>query len=233
MNTSSVVSSASSDGLAPSHPALKCLLRLGLTPTVVEQVLRFYDEPHRRYHDRVHLREMFDAALQLNLGLTPAQTLAILFHDAIYVPGAARGANEAMSAQLLRVYCGRLPVPVVEQASRIVIDTAEHVPHDDQACLVLDLDLMRLAAGPTDFERYSRQVFEELRPLLAMPDDHAAWLFFEERRVAFFQRLLDRPDIFCSTLFKEKYELVTRDNLRASIAQVQQRVQQSSLVTSV
>ena len=79
-----------------SHPGLKPALEAGLQPRAAEQLLRFYDEPHRYYHNRVHIREMFDAALKHELKLSAAQTFAVLAHDAVYVPGAQRGASRSM-----------------------------------------------------------------------------------------------------------------------------------------
>lgn len=203
--------------LNAGHPALAPLLAVEFDPQRVEQVLRFYDEPHRRYHDRRHLREMFDAAVALGLRLTAPQALAVLFHDAVYVPGAARGLNEAMSAQLLRVYAGRLAAPLVQAAYEIVIDTAEHVARSGEAQLVLDLDLMRLAAPREAFIRYSREVFAEQRPLILIDDDDQAWDFFARRRVQFFERLLERPAIYCLPVFRERFEAITRSNLREAI----------------
>jgi predicted metal-dependent HD superfamily phosphohydrolase len=204
--------------LNSAHPALASLRALGMREETLAQVLGFYDEPHRHYHNRVHLREMFETATWMGCALTPAQALAVLFHDAIYVPGAARGSNETMSAQLLRVYARGLPTEVVDSAYSIILDTAEHRPHSDSACLVLDLDLMRLSVAPADFERYSREVFAEQRPLVMIESDEEAWRFFLARRVAFFQRLLDRPAIFNLPEFREKFEAVTRANLRRELA---------------
>ncbi|GMV57203.1 MAG: hypothetical protein AMXMBFR72_03220 [Betaproteobacteria bacterium] len=207
----------STAALNAGHPALAPLLAAGLEPQRVEQVLCFYDEPHRRYHDRRHLHEMFDAAVALGLRLSAPQAMAVLFHDAIYVPGAARGLNEALSAQLLRVYAGRLAAPLVQAAYEIVIDTAEHVARSGEAQLVLDLDLMRLAAPREEFIRYSREVFAEQRPLILIDDDDGAWDFFARRRVQFFERLLERPAIFCLPVFRERLEAITRSNLREAI----------------
>lgn len=207
----------STAALNAGHPALAPLLAAGFEPQRVEQVLCFYDEPHRRYHDRRHLHEMFDAAVVLGLPLSAPQAMAVLFHDAIYVPGAARGLNEALSAQLLRVYAGTLAAPLVQAACEIVIDTAEHVARSGEAQLVLDLDLMRLAAPREEFIRYSLEVFAEQRPLILIDDDDGAWDFFARRRVQFFECLLERPAIFCLPVFRERFEAVTRSNLRESI----------------
>ena len=206
--------------LDPSHAALEPLIVAGFGPERIAQVLRFYDEPHRCYHDRRHLREMLDEAVILGLPLAPAEALALLFHDAIYVPGAARGSNEMMSAQLLRVYCAELPQQIVDVACRIVGDTAEHVPTDHASEYVLDLDLMRLAAPPAVFDEYSRQVFAEQRPLIMIRDDEEAWHYFEQRRVAFVRLLLERDEIFNLPVFRARYGAAARANLRRATEQV-------------
>lgn len=196
------------------HPALGPLVEAGFPAARIDQVLAFYDEPHRAYHDRQHLVEMFDASLRLDGRLTAVQILALLFHDAIYVPGAARGTNESMSAQLLRVYGAGLDRALVDKACAIVIDTAEHVSRSPEAELVLDLDLMRLAAPPPDFDRFSRQVFTEQRSLIAIADDAEALAFFSARRTPFFQQLLDRPWIYCTAVARQHFEEAARVNLR-------------------
>jgi predicted metal-dependent HD superfamily phosphohydrolase len=125
-----------------------------------------------------------------------------------------------MSAQLLRVYGDGISRALVDAAFEIVIDTAEHLAHGPESELVLDLDLMRLAAGPGAFARYSRQVFLEQRPLILIENDVDAWRFFSERRIQFFERLLERPTIFCLPVFRRRYESIARDNILAAIAQV-------------
>jgi len=202
------------------HPALQPLLASGYPAARIEQVLAFYDEPHRRYHNRLHLREMLDTAVRMECALLPAQALAVIFHDAVYVPGAARGVNEAMSAQMLRVYGADVPNASLELAYRIVIDTADHMPRSDESRLVLDLDLIRLAVSAADFERYSREVFVEQRPLVPIADEDEAWMFFQRRRSGFFERLLERPEIFCLPIFRQRYEAITRANLRHAIRSV-------------
>ena len=203
--------------LDPRHPALAPLLQAGFASGRLEQVLAFYDEPHRAYHDRQHLLEMFDASLALGEPLSAVQILALLFHDAIYVPGAARGSNEMMSAQLLRVYTAGLDRALVDTACAVVIDTAEHVARSLEAELVLDLDLMRLAAPPLDFDRFSRLVFAEQRSLVAITDDAAALAFFSARRIPFFQQLLDRSWIYCTPAGRKHFEAPARANLRRAV----------------
>lgn len=201
-----------------THPALASLRRAGFHSQRVDQVLTFYDEPHRRYHDREHIGEMLDAALGLGAMLTPAQALALLFHDAVYVPGAPRGANEAMSAQLLRAYAHGISLDCIERAAQIVVDTAEHTPRSLEAELVLDLDLLRLAAPPTHFDRYSRAVLAEQRALIRLDDEEAAYRYFCRLRRPFFERLLARESIFRTPLARRAFEAPARANLAAALA---------------
>lgn len=200
------------------HPGLKPALDAGLQPRAAEQLLAFYDEPHRFYHDRVHIREMFDAALKHELKLSPAQILAVLAHDAVYVPGAKRGDNESLPAQLMRVYAPQVEPAVLDAAFAIIIDTTDHVPRHAESTTVLDLDLMRLGAAPDDFERYSWQVFAEHRPLIAVRDGLAAWHFFDERRAQFFRTLMTRPAIYHLAPMRAAYERACHINLGQTVA---------------
>lgn len=204
--------------LTSTHAAFAGLAAAGFDGARIDAVLRFYDERHRHYHDRAHLREMLDVAVTAAVTPTPAQVLAILMHDAIYVPGAPRGTNEAMSAQLLRVYATGLDRRLVEVAAGIVLDTAEHVPHHAEAPLVLDLDLLRLAVPLPDFDRHSRQVFAEQRGLMTVDDEKAAWRLFETRRAPFFRQLLARPAIYATAAIRDRYEAAARSNLGTALA---------------
>lgn len=201
-----------------THPALASLRRAGFSPQRIDQVLTLYDEPHRRYHDREHIGEMLDTALALGVALTPAQALALLFHDAVYVPGAARGSNEALSAQLLRVYAHELTLDCIERAAAIVHDSARHVARSVEAQIVLDLDLMRLAAPQPEFDRYSRAILAEQRALIRLEDDDAAWRYFCRLRRPFFEELLERDVIFAQPQCRSAFEAPARANLRAALA---------------
>src|SRR6185436_6761363 len=81
---------------------------LRLPAELVAQLAAAYGEPHRAYHNATHIAEVlgwFDR-VRYDLGwLEPAEVYtAIVFHDAIYQPGAkdneARSAKWARTAQL-------------------------------------------------------------------------------------------------------------------------------------
>jgi len=79
-------------------------------------------------------------------------------------------------------------------------------------------DAERLAVPAPDFELYSRQVFAEQRSLIPIAEVGQAWRFFEERRLPFFQRLIERTAIYGVPRFYEKFEELARTNLRDAIA---------------
>lgn len=202
------------------HAALRALIAAGFSSGRIEQVLTCYDEPQRHYHRREHLREMLDLSEQLCLPLSPAQALALLYHDAVYVPGAARGSNELLSAQLLRVQGAGLAPGLVEMACSIIVDTAEHLASSEPARLVVDLDLIRLGGSAQQFDFFSRQVFAEQRALFDDTDEAVAWQRFQQRRMPFFRRLLDRDRIFAMAPMRLRFEDAARANLRQALDSV-------------
>ena len=91
----------------------------------------------------------------------PVETfLAVLFHDAVYVPGAAD--NEARSAELasaaIRRFLPDAPTDL-DRVSRLILLTAGHghlAPEDvdRDAALFLDCDMAILGASPAVFDAY-------------------------------------------------------------------------------
>ena len=197
---------------APDWPAsLGCLDFL--PRATVLQVLGCYDAPYRHYHDRRHVLEMFEAAQARGVALTPAQALAVLFHDAVYVPGCEH--NEAASAVLIETMIVGVDAAVTSLAARIVMDTRGHRASVPESELVLDLDLCRLAASPADFDAWTAAVFEENRALLANRtglDGDALFAAFLQRRIAFLQGLAQRAQLFLTPAFTD-CEALARANI--------------------
>lgn len=188
---------------------------------LLEVALSHHRQPHRAYHDERHVRELLDLARSHAPDLTPAERLAILFHDAVYVPGAPRGQNEALSALLMRATVfalarvGSLAAPdagVVDDAGAIILATTHAAPPPPLAARVCDLDLWRLAAPWDDFQRHGEDIRHEYRFL--HPSDDAFWT----ARRAFYGSMLEKPVIFATPWFRDRFEAQARDNLRRAAA---------------
>lgn len=182
-------------------------------------------EPPRAYHHFGHVLEVLGHYLQVAEGPgwhRPDEVrFAVLYHDAIYVPG--RSDNEAASARLAVEHLGRWPPEGGVDASRVselILLTARHGaidpaslgqgPDAEDARRFLDCDMAILAAEPARFAAYDRGIAEEYR---AVP----RWLYRIKRR-QFFKRLLASERIFLSDHFHERLEARARANLAAALA---------------
>ena len=203
---------------APDWPAsLDCLDFL--PRQTILQVLALYDAPYRRYHDRRHVLEMFEQARVRGIALSQAQALAVLFHDAAYVPGCEH--NESASAALIDTMVSGVDAAVMALARQIVLDTRTHAPSATDAATVLDLDLYRLAAPADEFDAYGLAVFEENRALLANRTGLAGeplYQAFMARRVAFMASLAQRPRLFLAAEFAD-CEAPARRNIARLVAE--------------
>jgi len=123
-----------------------------------------YAQPHRGYHNAGHLDELVALARAHTPHLDEAEQLALLFHDAVYVPGAPRGDNERLSALLMQATVAALareeaalavPAADLDRAARIIAATTHAEPPLAEAARVCDLDLWRLAAPWEAFQQHA------------------------------------------------------------------------------
>jgi predicted metal-dependent HD superfamily phosphohydrolase len=187
---------------------------------LLEAALAHHRQPHRAYHDERHVLELLELARAYAPDLSAAERLAILFHDAVYVPGAPRGSNEALSALLMRAtifalaQAGTLTAPAaadIDTADMIIRATTHAAPPPAAAARVCDLDLWRLAAPWDDFCRHAEDIRREFRFL------HASDAAFWEARRAFYRSMLEKPAIFATEDFRQRFEPQARTNLQCAI----------------
>lgn len=144
--------------------------------------------------------------------------LAVLLHDAVYVPGATD--NEARSAERVPAFVDAFDPrsggpPDVARIQRLISLTARHgalTPADvspDEA-LFLDCDLVIVAASPERFSRYDEEIRAEYAPIV--PPEA-----LDAGRRAFLASLLDRSRIFLSDRFHALHDADARSNLRRQL----------------
>lgn len=184
-----------------------------------------YASPARAYHHFGHVEDVLAYYRVVAEGpgwRQPREVgLAVLYHDAIYVPG--RGDNEAESARLAVEHIARwLPQAGIDSSrvSGLILLTARHGTLDtadfgddaaaeDTRCF-LDCDMAILGAEPQAFAEYDRAIAEEYR---AVP----RWLYRIKRR-RFFKKLLASERIYLSDFFRDRLEARARRNLQAALA---------------
>lgn len=181
-----------------------------------------YATPVRAYHNIDHLREVLRhyAAVAEGPGWDDpvAVFLAVLYHDAIYVPG--QGDNEARSAALAREHLARWQPQVdADRVARLIELTARHgrleqYDVDRDEALFLDCDMAILGASPEAFAAYDRAIAAEYRSVVP------GWMYRLNRR-RFLKGVLARERIFLSEFFHARCDAQARINLRRAVTHKQ------------
>jgi len=182
-----------------------------------------YSEPHRHYHTTQHLAECFEKIEQIiSLAEHPAEVkVGLWFHDAIY--DTRRHDNEQRSADWARTAAQELGGSA-EAAQRIydLVMFTRHAaaPVGIDGEVLVDADLSILGAPPARFQEYETQVRSEYA---WVPDE-----MFRPRRTEILKELLARPYVFCTAVFRERYEAQARRNLQQSLATLESGVRGAS-----
>jgi predicted metal-dependent HD superfamily phosphohydrolase len=176
-----------------------------------------YLTPGRVYHGLHHIEEVaaeFEGVTASVGWERPDEVfLAVLFHDAVYVPGAHD--NEKRSAELAReAIAEHLPNRGIDVArvALLIERTARHGNAGDvdrDMALFLDCDMAILGAPPARFDAYDRAIAAEYS---AIPADA-----FAAGRRAFLTRLLQSPRIFLSDHFHARLDGAARANLARAL----------------
>jgi predicted metal-dependent HD superfamily phosphohydrolase len=197
------------------------VMRLLAHRTLVDAARLNYAQPHRAYHNADHLDELIVLAREHTPDLDETEQLALLFHDAVYVPGAPRGDNERKSAALMTATVDTLALDhadlavadsVLERAARIIEATTHAEDPPAEAARVCDLDLWRLAAPWEAFCRHALGIRREYLHLFA--DEAAFW----QARNTFYAAMLAKPRLFATDRFFDQFEQPARANLRKALA---------------
>ncbi len=166
----------------------------------------------RVYHRFDHIAAIFTVADEI-LGsdaLSPEQTIAIFYHDAVCSPG--NHDNEAQSAELLRRELGAdAPPEIVDHIATLILATEHHRADDADAQLIIDLDLSFLGLDKEAFRMNVEKLVSEF--------SHLSRHDFLEGQKQYLQPFLDRRHIYYTTAFRTRFEDQARDNLKHFIEQ--------------
>jgi predicted metal-dependent HD superfamily phosphohydrolase len=182
-----------------------------------QELLELYRAPDRHYHGASHIEAMLNLfeANRARFADPSAVEAAIWFHDAIY--DSRRSDNETKSAEFAAAkLAGHADDNRLARIAALILATATHeLPEgaDDaarqDAALFLDLDLSILGAPGDAFDAYEAGVRREYGWV-----DEAAW---RAGRAAMLRKFLDRPIIFQTEIFRQRYEKTARDNIARSL----------------
>lgn len=130
--------------------------RMPSHPTLGDDLITRWSEPHRHYHDTRHLLQILDALDQLDSPVPEPVWLAAWFHDAVYhgEPGSDEAASAALAYRELST--AGLPAATVAEVARLILVTVDHRPDpaDNFGALLVDADLSILGQPPGRYLMY-------------------------------------------------------------------------------
>jgi predicted metal-dependent HD superfamily phosphohydrolase len=203
------------DELGARWEALLAPLAAGAGDRIGESGARLmgrWAEPHRRYHDLVHLAAVLDGvdALAAHAADADAVRLAAWYHDAVYEGAPDDEENSARLAETELRDLG-LSGPLVAETARLVRLTKTHdpAPGDRNGETLCDADLAILAAGADAYARYVDAVRAEYAHV---PDED-----FRAGRARILIQLLALPSLFRTPAGRERWEAAARANVEAEL----------------
>ena len=176
------------------------------------KIVQHYDEPHRRYHNQEHIAHClaeFRSAPKLTEN--PAEVeMALWLHDVIYDP--KRSDNEEKSVEFARALCRDAEAGDLfeDRVTQLILATKHYAaPANQDARLVVDIDLAILGQSEERFWRYERQIREEYA---FVPED-----VFRAKRAEILEKFLEQQRIYGTDFFFSRYEERARQNSKMSI----------------
>lgn len=177
------------------------------------ELIAAYSSRGRHYHDLRHILHCLKEAQLVSDRLVDPVTViaAIFYHDAVYDP--TRADNEERSAEL----AGRDLAAMgksqrfIAEVRDLILDTRHQVsPESNDGRYLVDIDLAILGAPPAEFDAYERAIRQEYA--------HVPDAAFRGGRARILQSFVDRPRIYGTDVFHDRYEHAARANLARSLA---------------
>jgi predicted metal-dependent HD superfamily phosphohydrolase len=187
----------------------------GDASAIYNDLVARYSEPDRAYHTLEHIGHCLNEFEHVrHLATNPdAVELALWYHDAIYDTKAKDNEDRSAALAVEVVRNASLPDNFGQSVANLIMAT-KHIANliDPDAQLVTDIDLSSLAASEQEFtENYGR-----IRQEYAwVPEDQ-----FVAGRSAILKSFLDRPTIYYTQFFRNKYEQQARRNIARSLARL-------------
>lgn len=174
-----------------------------------------YDQNGLAYHNFKHVAQVWQSA-QMGQHLVKNWTavqLAIFFHDIVYVPGA--NDNEEQSALCARCTLHSLNLvaePLILEIERLILATklGQTAVLDIDTCVMLDADLATLGFAAANYQCYAQAIRLEFSfvPKAA----------YRQGRKKILNYFLQRPRIYYTDLFYDRYEKQARINISRELS---------------
>jgi predicted metal-dependent HD superfamily phosphohydrolase len=174
-----------------------------------------YSEPHRAYHTLEHIGHCLDEFEQVRQLATNPNTveLALWYHDAIYDTKTKDSEERSAALAVEVIRSASLPDNLGQLVANLIMATKHTAaPTDPDVQLLVDIDLSILGQSEDKFDEYEMRVRKEYE-----------WVIedaFVVGRSAILKSFLDRPTIYSTQFFRNKYEAQARRNIARSLTRL-------------
>jgi len=177
---------------------------------IYNHLFGIYDIPRKDYHNSSHIEHCLRELDESGHANIPVE-LALFYHDAVYDP--KEKDNEKRSADWAAYDLTVLQVPIntIVDVKRLIMATKHDVfPNGtDDEKLIADIDLSILGQESKIFDHYCVTIREEY--------SHVEDYGYAKGRIAFLKKLMQRPSIYQTDYFFNKYEIAARENVEWEI----------------
>lgn len=187
----------------------------GDASAVYKDLVARYSEPHRAYHTLQHIGHCLDKLEQVRhlAANSDAVELALWYHDAIYDTKAKDSEEQSAALAVGMARRASLLDNLGQSVANLIMATKHSTtPTDSDVQLLVDIDLSILGQAEDRFDEYEWQVRKEYE-----------WVSegaFVAGRSAILKSFLDRPTIYSTQFFHNKYEMQARRNIARSLARL-------------
>lgn len=177
-----------------------------------QELVQFYQEKHRAYHNLTHLENMFAVFDQHKTAFTlidePIFEWAVFYHDVIY-DVSTNPKNELRSADLAVQRLDDLGISKNRQqrCHQLIVSTQKHqaLLEEVDCKLLIDIDLAILGESSEAYFVYTQQIRKEYK-------QYPSFLYNKGRKKAM-KQFLERSRIYQTDYFFERFEEMARRNI--------------------
>ena len=190
---------------------------LGKEEDTFFRLQRKYGQRHRKYHNARHINDCLgclDASRHPETA-NPLVEYALWFHDAIYNTFSSKNEERSAEWAVTTLRRGSARPEACELVKSLIMATCHgDAPTEPPRQLIVDIDLCILGVSPGCFAEFEDKIRQEYW-----------WVpcrTYRRKRLAVLRSFLDRPSIYATKEFRERFEEQARANLRRSVAELGQ-----------
>jgi predicted metal-dependent HD superfamily phosphohydrolase len=182
---------------------------------VFQRLINAYTAPDRRYHGLPHIHHCLSEHESVR-AVCPGPLLVeacIWFHDVIYDPPSQM--NEEKSADFADQSLALMGMSKarIDLVHELILDTRHQTrPRTEQGQFMCDIDISSMGQSFDRFDEDGRNIRIEYH--------HVDDATFNLNRAILFERLLSRPSIYYTQVFRDRYEAKARENITRSLARL-------------